>query len=151
MDDNGARETLLDLNSIGHRPGEGTRTPDLENAFHQFLDDLEARNLARATLRTYSATLGSFSNFVTGEGLQTVIEVTPDVLSSTLYKVELRKVPRQHQQDHVGIAFRMGEDQAFGIAVGDLPIVDVAAVAKKSQTGWGQFGIHYHDRIATLL
>lgn len=80
MDDNRVRETLLDLNSIGHRPSDGARTPDLENAIHQFLDDLEARNLARATLRTYSATLGSFSNFVTGEGLQTVIEVTPDVL-----------------------------------------------------------------------
>ena len=80
MADNRVRETSLDLNSIGHRPSDGVRTPDLENAIRQFLDDLEARNLARATLRTYSATLGSFSNFVAGEGLKTVIEITPDVL-----------------------------------------------------------------------
>ncbi len=80
MDDNRARTDPLDPECIGRRPSNGVRAPDLENALHHFLDDLEARNLARATLRTYSATLGSFSNFVAGQGLQAVTEVTPDVL-----------------------------------------------------------------------
>ena len=56
------------------------RIPSLDEAIQQFLDDLAARNLARATLRTYSATLGSLSLFAHTHGHEHLHEITPDTM-----------------------------------------------------------------------
>ena len=52
----------------------------LEEAVRQFLDDLAARNLTSATLRTYAATLGSWQSFAQENGIRTLREITPDAM-----------------------------------------------------------------------
>ncbi len=56
------------------------RVPLLEEAVCQFLDDLAARNLAPSTLRTYSATLGSFMTFAEGHSINVLSAITSDVM-----------------------------------------------------------------------
>lgn len=56
------------------------KLPQVEEAISQFLEDLGARNLARSTLRTYRATLGSLAAFIDDQGLTALEEVTPDLM-----------------------------------------------------------------------
>lgn len=52
----------------------------IDEAIGQFMDDLNARNLARSTIRTYSATLGSFAEFAKVIELETVGAITSDAM-----------------------------------------------------------------------
>ncbi len=56
------------------------RVPQLEEAIQQFLDDLVARNLAPSTLRTYRATLRSFTVFAEDNGIHVLSAITPDTM-----------------------------------------------------------------------
>ncbi len=67
----------MDNGDQGHERGGSI---PFDEAIQQFLDDLASRNLARATLRTYRATLGSLSLFAHAHGLEHLHEITPDTM-----------------------------------------------------------------------
>ncbi len=68
---------------MGPGNGNAVETGDgqtIDEAIGQFMDDLHARNLARSTIRTYSATLGSFAAFAQETDLDTVDAITSDAM-----------------------------------------------------------------------
>ena len=69
-----------EANGNGNLPADSQATPDLEEAIAQFLDDLAVRNLARSTLRTYSATLKSLVEHTRDHNIRNLRDCTPDVM-----------------------------------------------------------------------